>query len=345
AAVGNAERLFGLEAFGAAALEPEQAPMAPDTLFDLASLTKVVATTPAVLHLLEAGAFSLETPVADLLPVFADRRVTVRHLLTHTSGLPAWMPLYLDCSGLAEYAAAIGATPLVRASGTQVEYSDLGFILLGAMVERLSETALPDFCREAIFAPLGMAHTTWSPKGPRSGIAATEKGNQTEYGMCGERAASFGRWRHEVLWGEVNDGNAWYGLGGISGHAGLFSTAGDLARYAQAWLNGGGPILSQHTVALAARSHTAGKPENRGLGWQKPAHVPFPPKSVSCGDLMSPAAFGHTGFTGTSLWIDPEKDLFAVLLTNRLHPVTVPRSADLMAIRPAFHNAVVASIT
>jgi CubicO group peptidase (beta-lactamase class C family) len=192
-----------------------------------------------------------------------------------------------------------------------------------------------------VFEPLGMSRTGWLPQELASRIAATETGNQVEFGMCGERAAAFPRWRDYVLRGEVNDGNAWYGLGGISSHAGLFGTASDLALFAQAWLRGGRPLLSRHTVELATRSHTPGMAENRGLGWQKPPAIPFPGGRPSCGDLLSPQAFGHTGFTGTSLWIDPARDLFVILLTNRLHPRA---SNGLVAVRPAFHNCVVAAL-
>lgn len=341
AAVGGSDGVVAIRAFGHAALQPERVPMRTDTLFDLASLTKVVATTPVILSLLEEGAFVLETPVQEILPAFRDPRVTIRHLLTHTSGLPAWRPLYLDHRGWEAYTAAICEMPLVREPGTQVEYSDLGFILLGAIIQRVTGGALDEVCRKRVFEPLGMARTGWLPQEPASAIAATETGNQVEFEMCGDRAAAFPRWRDYVLRGEVNDGNAWYGLDGISSHAGLFSTASDLAAYAQVWLRGGAPLLSRHTVELAIRNYTPGMAENRGLGWQKPPTGPFPDRRHSCGDLLSPRAFGHTGFTGTSLWIDPDRDLFVILLTNRLHP----RAANgLVAVRPAFHNAVVAAL-
>lgn len=342
AAVGGPDEL-AVRAYGCAALQPEPVPMRTDTLFDLASLTKVVATLPAVLHLVEEGAFSLETPVHAILPEFRDGRVTVRHLLTHTSGLPAWRPLYLDCRGWDEYLRAIGQTPLEFAPGTQVTYSDLGFILLGGIVSRVTGQPLPDFCRSAVFAPLGMAETSWLPRVDRARIAATEEGNRTEFGMAGSRAAEFGRWRRGILWGEANDGNAWYGLDGVSSHAGLFSTAADLVAYARAWLRGGAPILSRAAVRLATQNLTPGMADARGLGWQKPPTDPLPARPHSCGELLSPASFGHTGFTGTSLWIDPERQLFVVLLTNRLHPVPRRAGPDLFALRPAFHNAVAAA--
>jgi CubicO group peptidase (beta-lactamase class C family) len=261
AAVAGADGLLSVQAFGHAALEPEIVAMQPDTLFDLASLTKVVAATPALLRLLEEGAFVLETPVCQIIPAFADKRVTMRHLMTHTSGLPAWQALYLDHRGWEAYTAAIAATPLVRDPGTQVEYSDLGFMLLGAVIQRLTGLTLPEYCKRYVFEPLGMSATGWLPQTPLQRVAATETGNATEYGMCKERAAAFDRWRQHVLWGEANDGNCWYGLDGVSSHAGLFGTAADLARYAAAWLQVGGPMLGRHTVAVATRGYTPGMAE------------------------------------------------------------------------------------
>lgn len=341
AAVGSARGIEAVKSFGLAVQEPQTIAMLPETRFDLASLTKVVATTPAILHLLESGAFVLETPVRQILPEFPDARVTIRHLLTHTSGLPAWKPLYLEAAGWDEYVAAICHMPLTADPGTQVVYSDLGFILLGAVIRQAGGLILSEYCRRHVFEPLGMSRTRFVPGGPAEDIAATEIENLVETGMCGERAPAFGKWRTGVIWGEVHDGNAWYGLNGISSHAGLFSNVYDLALYAQAWLKGGAGLLSRRTVALATRCHTPGMAEQRGLGWQKPPTALFPTGRASCGNLLSDSAFGHTGFTGTSLWIDPEQDLFIILLTNRVHP----RASDgIYHFRPAFHNAVVASL-
>jgi serine-type D-Ala-D-Ala carboxypeptidase len=332
AMVGRHDGPPAVYACGHAALEPDQVPMQAETIFDLASLTKVVATTPVVLRLIEQQAIALDQPVQEILPGFSDPGVTVRHLLTHTSGLPGWRGLYLDHHGWDEYTAAICATALVRAPGTQVEYSDLGFMLLGAIVQQVTGQSLPACCQQFVFAPLAMQQTGWLPQALPHRFAATERGNQVEYGMCKERAAAFPRWRDYILCGEVNDGNAYYGLDGVSSHAGLFGTAADLARYAAGWLNG--TILRPETIAFATRNLTPGMAENRALGWQKaPAN--------SAGDRFSPRAFGHTGFTGTSLWIDPDLDVYAILLTNRLHPAA---RDGLMSVRRAFHEAVVASV-
>lgn len=334
AAVGNREGLISLCAFGHAEVEPDRRPMRPDTIFDVASLTKVIATTTAVLQLIEQGHLTLEQPVRSILPVCADRRIRLKHLLTHTSGLPAWRPLYLEHRGWEAVTGAICRTELTREPGTDVTYSDLGFMLLGAIIMRVTGISIPDYCRKAIFAPLGMAETGWLPEAPRERFAATERGNPTEVRMCGGAATGFGRWRHHVLCGEVHDGNTYYGLDGVSSHAGLFAPAEDLARFATALMRGGGPLLSASTLELATTCHTPGMREARGLGWQKPP-------AASCGERLSPGAFGHTGFTGTSLWIDPGQNLFVILLTNRVHPTA---RDGIMSVRRAFHNAVVASL-
>lgn len=341
AAVGGVDGILAVRAFGFAATVPEQVSMRINTVFDLASLTKVVATGPAILRLVEDGLFPLETPVQSFIPEFGDNRVTVRHLLTHTSGLPHWRALYLDYTGWEECTLGICMTSLVRSPGTRVEYSDLGFILLGEIVRRATGMEFDKFCRQQLFEPLGMSETVWRPQFPRHRVAATERGNGAEMQLVGDRSSGFTRWRSGVIWGEVHDGNAWYGLGGVASHTGLFSTAADLSLFARYWLAGGGGVLSRQMVALAARNQTAGMGMNRGLAWYKPPTEPFPEGSPSCGDLFSAASFGHTGLTGTSIWIDPERDLFVILLTNRLHPTP---NEGIATIRPRFHNAVAASL-
>jgi CubicO group peptidase (beta-lactamase class C family) len=246
-------------ALGSAILEPEPRPMAPETVFDLASLTKVIATLPAILRLVDAGALRLDDPLSRILPEVgqdgAKRRVTIRRLLTHSAGLTAWLPLYLDHEGPDAYLAAIAASQPETEPGARVVYSDLGFILLGETVRRLTGHDVAAFAAREIFAPLGMTDTGYLPTPDRrSRAAATERGNATERAMCGDRAAAFGRWRTGVIRGEVHDGNAWYGLGGVGGHAGLFGVADDLVRYGRLWLNGGeglhGRVLSSDLVAV-----------------------------------------------------------------------------------------------
>lgn len=313
--------------YGFAQLLPEKRPMTLDTVFDLASLTKVVATAPVALKLVERGELSLDDPLSMYFPPFGEgvkARVRIWHLLTHTSGLPAHLPLYSLALKRGEVYSYLSGVGLEYEPGTRVVYSDLGFILLGGVIEMVAGKTLNEVAEELVFRPLGMRETTFNPEGDlKERAAATEH--------C--------KLRGRILRGEVHDENAWF-MGGVAGHAGLFSTAMDLAAYAQMWLSGGffgARILSPITVKLATRNHTQGLNERRGLGWALNGGP------CSCGDLMSDEAYGHTGFTGTSLWIDPTYDLFVLLLTNRIHPTR--ESSCIVRARRLVHNAVVSSIT
>jgi CubicO group peptidase (beta-lactamase class C family) len=330
-------------AAGWACREPQPVPMTAEVIFDLASLTKVVATLPSVLCLVARGELELDRPVGQVLPEFGHdgwkTAVTIRRLLSHTSGLPAWLPLYLDARGPDEYVAAIARLEPAAPPGQQAIYSDLNFILLGEVVKRISGQDVAGFAASEIFTPLGMRDTLFRPPPAlRLRIAATERGNGSEMGQAGERAASFPYWRHELIWGEVHDGNAFYGLGGVAGHAGLFSTATDLARYGQMWLQRGSwrgtQVLPARLLAEATRPQAPG----RGLGWLLAGPEPRPETFPARG--LSPSAYGHTGFTGTSLWIDPELELVVILLTNRVHPEV---RDEIATIRPAFHERVAAA--
>lgn len=293
-----------------------------DTLFDLASLTKVVATLPSVLRLVAAGELSLEDKVGRFFssagwfqePSLSD--VTVRSLLTHSSGLPAWQPLFAQVSTRRSALAAVLQTP-VGPPG-EVVYSDLGFMLLGAIVERVAHERLDAFVAREVFDPLDMLATRF---GPLDGdpVAATED--------CG--------WRGTLLEGQVHDENAtvW---NDVAGHAGLFGTVGDLLRYVHAWLTLDarlGPeellreAVSEQVVARDAALSTG----RRGLGWLLARPGVFAGEGAS--------GFGHTGFTGTSLWVDPEAGYAVVLLSNRVHPRRGP-PARIHALRVAFHDAV-----
>lgn len=357
------------------AVEGEEArPTDRATIFDLASLTKVVACLPAILKLLEEGWLSLDEPVAAFIPEFApggdpaaDRRrgaVSLRQLLTHTAGLPAWLPLYDDCTGPAQTVDRVCRTPLEAEPGARVVYSDLGFILLGEVVRRVGGRALDRFVQERICAPLGLTDTGYRPDPALlARIAPTEVGEGYERGMAEERRASHpGQRTRAPIRGRVHDGNAHYAMGGVSGHAGLFSTATDLARYAQLWLNGGlyegARLFGAATLVVAARDATPALNAARGLGWS--AFDPDPPGRrarwiaaggdpsladlgpASSGELLAPGSFGHTGFTGTSLWVDPSRELLTVLLTNRVHPDAA--NLKIRQVRPRFHNAVVAAL-
>ncbi len=345
-----------LESLGHAQVVPRRVAMQIDRVFDLASLTKPVATTTAVLQLWEQGKLDLDAPVARYLPDFAQggkAAATIRHLLTHTSGLPAWDMLYLPgparggstparaCRSASEAVARICAAPAAGPPGSRIEYSDLGFILLGHLVEQLS-APLRIHARRQIFEPLGMNHTRFvPPRSWRRQCAATEIGNAYERSRAAEQGLGRRfRWRTHLLRGEVHDGNAWYLGRGVAGHAGLFGTVSDLARFGRAMLGGGlldgARVLRRETITEATKSQTpdiASHP--RGLGWALRGWPAF-------GARASVVAFGHTGFTGTSLLLDPQRDLAIVLLTNRVHPrVEDPEGGGITAFRPVFHDAVI----
>jgi CubicO group peptidase (beta-lactamase class C family) len=317
-AVGRDGALVHLRAFGRLTYDETSPPVRTDTVYDLASLTKVVATTTMAMVLVDEDRLDLARRVSDVLPCFhggARDLVTVERLLTHSSGLPAHLPLYLEIRGPEAYLERICATDLEYAPGTQSVYSDLGVILLGQILERVAGESLEAFARRRVLEPLGMRDTMFRP-GPAllARIAPTE----------------IDPWRGRLLRGEVHDENA-YALGGIAPHAGLFGTAPDLARFAQMLLYGG--VFEQHRIVSRAvvehftrRASVPGA--TRALGWDtatasdkaERSSAPGTPAYSSAGSLLSARSFGHTGFTGTSVWMDPERRLFVILLTNRVHP-------------------------
>ena len=274
------------------------------TIWDLASLTKVIGTTSAMMQLVAAGKVSIDAPVQRYLPRWAvpnAERVTIRHLLLHTAGLRAHRPLYTETSDPESAKALVYSTPLDTVPGARTVYSDLGIILLGEIIESITGEKLDAYLRRAVFEPLGMHDTMFNPPTsllPR--IAPTE----------------IDPWRGRHVRGEVHDENA-FRLGGVAPHAGLFSTAHDLARFARMYLNGGMldsvRVLDAATIELFTRAADRSF-STRALGWDTADG------RNSAGRLMSDRAFGHTGFTGTSIWIDPAADVFVVLLTNRVNP-------------------------
>ncbi len=307
--------------------------VATTTLFDLASLTKVVATTTMAMLLYERGVLDLEAPVTAIVPEFAEglcpegnhdvqrREVTLRMLLAHSSGLPAYEKLFLRAPTRDELLRASFTTPLTATPGSRAEYSDIGFIILGVALERLADESLDAFCQREIFGPLGMASTTFNPAPVlKDSIPPT---------------ADDRNFRHRIIQGEVQDENASV-LGGVAGHAGPFSTAGDLAVFAHAMLNGGHPILRASTIDLFTRRESAPEGTSRALGWDTPS---APSQS---GKYFSPRSFGHLGYTGTSLWIDPERLLSITLLTNRTWPDC--QNQAIKQVRPALHDAVVEAL-
>jgi serine-type D-Ala-D-Ala carboxypeptidase len=330
------------EAVGAAATEPRWRPMALDTVFDLASLTKPLATAPVILALWEGGAIDLDASVGRYLRELAGRdELTIRRLLTHTSGLPAWCATYASTRDPRGVLQTIASLPLSYAPDARVEYSCLGFILLGMAAERVAGAPLDVLADELVFRPLGLREIGYRPQFPAERYAATERGNDYEKGSVVNANAEFEDWRTDYIPGAVHDGNAYYGMRSVSGNAGLFSTAAEVGILGQMWLNGGeragARVLSPETVALATSNLTPGLEEARGLGWKinDPATGGGP---RSAGQLLSARTFGHTGFTGTCLWVDPEKELVAVLLANGVHPHVPPDNRVIWA-RGRFFDA------
>ena len=338
--VGKAGALAHLRAFGRLDYGPESPEVRPDTIYDLASLTKIVVTTTAAMILVDEKRLDLGKTVSSFLPGFhgvAKDRVTVEQLLTHSSGLDWWGPLYKDTVGHAAYLEKIQAMDLVYEPGTKSLYSDLGLCLLGEVLERVAGEPLDAFARRRVLEPLGMKDTLYRP-GPEllPRIAPTENDP----------------WRGRVLRGEVHDENA-FAMGGIAPHAGLFGMAPDLARFAQMLLGGGvfegRRIVSRETIERFTRR--AGVPgSTRALGWDTPTNGTTPRSSTpgvagysSAGTLFSDRSFGHTGFTGTSLWIDPERGLFVILLTNRVHPTR--QNDAIRQVRADVADAVVRALS
>jgi CubicO group peptidase (beta-lactamase class C family) len=322
AVVGRSDSV--LVRIGVGTLDRGPSPL-PDenTIWDLASLTKVVALTSAVMQLAEQRAVDLDAPVGRYLREWTGPekgRVTIRHLLTHTSGLPAWRPLYKEATTPDAARALAVATPLDTLPNVRMVYSDLGAIVLGQVVERVSGEPLDAYVARHVFGPLRMTDTQYRPSpGLLPRIAPTE----------------FDSWRQRHLRGEVHDENA-FGLGGVSGHAGLFSTGRDLARFARMYLKGGTldgvRIVSPETIRLftAVQDSTM---SHRALGWETPNGA------NSAGRFMGRPAFGHTGFTGTSIWMDPSRDVFVILLTNRVNPTR--QNPRIGGVRVALADAVV----
>jgi CubicO group peptidase (beta-lactamase class C family) len=284
--------------------QPGSPPVDTNTLYDLASLTKVIATTTLAMILEETGQLDINRTVVSYLPEFNSpekAQITVKQLLTHSGGLEAGANIFTTARGRDQYLYQINNRPLEYTPGTNMIYSDWDMILLQMVMERISGKTLDILASEKIFRPLGMIDTQYQPPiSLRSRIAPTQVDDS----------------RGGLLWGSVHDENAW-AMGGVAGHAGLFSTAKDLALFSMMILNGGEGVNGVRIVkpaTIARWTARQGKESTRALGWDSPEG------GSSAGQFFSPWSFGHTGFTGTSIWIDPEKDLFVVVLTNRVNP-------------------------
>jgi len=295
-------RIFFYEAAGNRAIKPKPKLMYPNTLFDLASLTKPIVTAALTMQLIEKEEIRLNQRVKNILEEFNQSDITIKHLLTHTSGLPAWKPLYLDAKEPECVVSYLGQIPLEYETGSKVVYSCLGYILLGKLIERVTGKNLNALAHEHIFHPLEMYDSSYNPAPKNTHrCAATEDSSNFQKRMT----ESYERhdWREGVLVGQVHDENANW-LGGIAGNAGLFSTAEDLAEYCSAFMDSGNGLLLQSSVDLMKQNHTIGLDGSRGLGWI----------------IMPDNSLYHTGFTGTAIRLDFKRKFFAILLTNRVHP-------------------------
>lgn len=334
--IGRRDEPIWNAAFGALTFDPLAPPATPQTLFDLASLTKVIATTTLVMQAVDDGRLALDDAVGRWLARWrgADRDgVTVRHLLAHSSGLPAYLPLYRECTGRAEYEQAICATALEGLPNQRASYSDLGFILLGFILEAAATAGMRgtrDPARglaaqfDQVAASIGASPLRFTPPRTWRGRSAPTREFDDERGR--------------PIVGEVDDENCW-ALYGVAGHAGLFGSAAAVGTFARAQLRtiGGEPVLAAPRTAQAFIARQTVPASSRALGWD--TMLP----TSSCGALLSPSAIGHTGFTGTSLWIDWERDLYIALLTNRVYPAGDNQA--IRDIRPRVHDAVVAAIS
>lgn len=354
----NGEAVFE-DATGHAVIEPESIEVGTDTIYDLASLTKPLITGLLVAKLLDSGALRLSDPIGEHLSTVQGEtaEITVRDLLLHTSGLSAWLPFYLLVDQRAAIPAAIASS--VRKSDQQpVTYSDLNFLLLAFMLEERSGVAIDRIASSEILTPLGLTDTTFNPSlENRPRIAASERGNEYERNTCIElgylqrhlvqRELQGGRgsdlvsgnhfFREYQIWGEVHDGNAWF-MGGVAGHAGLFSSARETLRIALEFLPKHTTLLQPETTELFRTNFTPGMNEARSITFQ----LAETPESTA-GGLMSPQAFGHLGFTGTSLWIDPVKDRVFILLTNRTHAHALP-FVNINSVRRRFHDLAIKAL-
>lgn len=323
-AVTRGGELVALKGVGRFAYDASSQEVQAETTWDLASLTKVVATTAMAMILYERGELDLDLSLAAVVPEFVRAnddprraKVTIRMLLAHSSGLPSYYRMYEYCHTREELLTACYACGLEADPGVRAEYSDIGFILLGVALERIADDALDTFCRREVFGPLGMAQTTFNPPaGWRDRIPPSEDDR---------------RFRQRVIQGEVNDENAWV-MGGVAGHAGVFATAIDVARFGYCMISGGSPILRLETIELFTQRGPSPTGTSRALGWDTPSQ---PSQS---GKYFSARSLGHLGFTGTSLWCDPERRVSITLLTNRTWPDR--ESQKIKQVRPKFHDAV-----
>ncbi|HEY0673623.1 MAG TPA: serine hydrolase [Longimicrobiales bacterium] len=341
-AIGRHGRLVKLQGYGRLDLRHGFGAVTDSSIYDIASLTKVVGTTTAAMMLYEQGKLDLDAPLSDYLPElrqYPDKRgITVRNILLHNAGFRSYAPLWRNARGATEYMHAIGAMPLEYITGTGTLYSDFGPILLALAIQRVTGEPIDEWLRNNLFVPLGMRETLYNPLAQsilRSGAGVADESAVLMPRIAPTEIDTLFRRQH--MHGRVHDENA-FAIGGVAGHAGLFSSARDLARFAQMMLNGGQldgrRFLRPETISLFTRRPNENS--SRALGWDTPA------RNSSAGDFFTAAAFGHTGFTGTSMWMDPQTQLFVVLLTNRVNPTR--ENQKHIPLRRALSDAVNRSI-
>ncbi len=331
------------EALGWAVVKPEKIAAKLDTIYDLASLTKVLVTGLLCVKLIEKGEINLSDKITTYFDEFETsekREITIENLLTHTSGFRAWKPFYLIADSSFQIPNLIASQPLENPINSKVVYSDLNFLILMFLFEKLYAQRIDEIAKEEIFGRLNLQNTFFNPpKELQKRIAASEKGNEYEKNTCLElgylksSAPVDGSdlFRHRQIWGEVHDGNCWF-MGGVSGHAGLFSKAEETFKIGQQFLANQTTILKPETCQLFRKNFTPNLNEARSIAFQL-AETPESTASLA----LSKDSFGHLGFTGTSLWIEPETERIFILLTNRTHASKLP-FVNINSTRRKFHE-------
>jgi CubicO group peptidase (beta-lactamase class C family) len=326
--IGHRGKLILEQSFGHYTYDIHSSKVEVNSIFDLASLTKVVATTTTAMILYDQGRLNLDQKVIEIVPEFTGGEkdeVTIRHILTHTSGLPGWVRFYLDLEGKERIVQEICDTELINEPGTTYVYSDLGMILVQKILETIAQKPLDQLVRDYVTTPLNMNRTFYNPdSGLIKQIVPTE----------------ISEWHQKLVHGFVHDENT-YVMGGVSGHAGLFSTVQDLSIFCQMYLNNGfydnKRIIKAETINLFTSRQDIVEGSTRALGWDTRSE-----EHSMAGEYMSMSAFGHSGFTGTTVWIDPENQVFIVFLSNRVYPTRENRK--ISGVRPIVHNYVMKSI-
>lgn len=315
------------KSFGHLTYDSKSPEVTNKTIFDLASVTKVIATTTAAMICYDRNLFSLDDPVVKYIPEFGvngKEKITIKNLLLHNTGLPAWKKFYESCKTKEDVLKEIYSSELEYPTGEKTVYSDLGIITLGKIIEKVTNKSLDNFCRDEIFNPLKMNSTFYNPPDSlKQYCAPTEIDNY---------------WRNKTIQGEVHDETSAM-LNGVAGHAGLFSTTSDIAKLMEVLISKGiylgQSIIKQSTIELFTKRYS--DQSSRALGWDTKSET-----GSSAGDFFSGSSYGHTGFTGTSVWVDPQRNLFVIFLTNRVYPTR--DNSKISKVRPELHNAVIKSL-